>query len=137
MIYIKNTKNAKNVFFYIRGGKCGAYWFLSVPAIVCGLSSVDYNGNRCGVTGSLTGSFSTTTMVKESFTTGNSEVSRRDMPSYLMRWLLVDKLQGEVTTWDQSELVKKIVGFGAGGGEWRMRSCGKVSNFQRRPAAGC
>ncbi len=111
MIHIKNTKNAKDVFFYIRGGKYGAYWFLSVPAIVCGLSSVDYSGNRCGVTGSFTGSFSTTTMVKESFTTGNNEVSRRDMASYLMRWLLVDKLQGEVTLFGSVRACQKIIGF--------------------------
>jgi hypothetical protein len=117
LIYIKNIKNAKNVFFYISGGKYGAYWFLSVPAIVCGLSSVDYSGNRCDHAGSPTGSFSTTTMVKESFTTGNSEVSRRDMPSYLMRWLLVDKLQGEVTPCGSVRACQKIVGFGAGLGE--------------------
>ena len=80
--------------------------------------------------------FSTTTMVKESFTTGNSEVSRRDMPSYLMRWLLVDKLQGEVTPRGSVRVCQKIIGFAAGGRECRMRSCGKVSDFQRRPAAG-
>ena len=80
--------------------------------------------------------FSTTTMVKESFTTGNSEVSRRDMASYLMRWLLVDKLQGEVTPCGSVRACQKIIGFAAGSREWRMRSCGKVSEFQRRPAAG-
>lgn len=80
--------------------------------------------------------FSTTTMVKESFTTGNSEVSRRDMASYLMRWLLVDKLQGEVTPCGSVRACQKIFGFGSGCGEWWMRSCGKVSDFLRRPAAG-
>lgn len=52
-------------------------------------------------------------MVKESFTTGNSEVSRRDMPSYLMRWLLVDKLQGEVTPRGSVRVCQKIIGFAA------------------------
>jgi len=66
-------------------------------------------------------------MVKESFTTGNSEVSRRDMASYLMRWLLVDKLQGEVTPFGSVRACQKIFGFGSGCGEWWMRSCGKVS----------
>jgi hypothetical protein len=69
LVYIKNTKNAKYLsfslfvgkcdlytFFSIRGRKYGADWFPSVPAIVCGLSSVDYIGNRSGMIGSPTGS---------------------------------------------------------------------------------
>jgi hypothetical protein len=92
----------------------GSYRF---PHYLCTLFIEGCTGNRYDHAGSLTGSFSTTTMVKESFTTGNSEVSRRDMPSYLMRWLLVDKLQGEVTPCGSVRACQKIVGFGAGLGE--------------------
>ena len=111
-------------------GSLGSLYYL------CTLFIEGCTGNRHEHTGSHTGSFSTTTMVKESFTTGNSEVSRRDLPSYLMRWLLVDKLQGEVTPRGSVRVCQKIIGFAARGRECRMRSCGKVSDFQRRPVAG-
>ena len=66
---------------------------------------------RFAMTYALPKQNSTTTMVKESFTTGNSEVSRRDMASYLMRRLLVDKLQGEVTPFGLVRACQKIIVF--------------------------
>ena len=137
-MYLFNGE-AKNMIHYIFYIVEREIWQLPVPSVPCIIYAPYLSRVAPGTGMSIpvpAGSFSTTTMVKESFTTGNSEVSRRDMPSYLMRWLLVDKLQGEVTPRGSVRVCQKIIGFAARGRECRMRSCGKVSDFQRRPAAG-
>ena len=58
---------------------------LPVPALFMHLTYRGLHRERCGPTGSSTGSFSTTTMVKESFTAGNKQVSPKGQAGYLMR----------------------------------------------------
>ena len=55
------------------------------PRYLCALFIEGCIGNRYGHTGSPTGSFLTTTMVKESFTAGNKQVSPKGQAGYLMR----------------------------------------------------
>ena len=60
-------------------GSLGSLYYL------CALFIEGCTGNRHEHTGSHTGSFSTTTMVKESFTAGNKQVSPKGQAGYLMR----------------------------------------------------
>ena len=67
----------------------GAYRF---PHYLCALFIEGCTGNRYGHAGSPTGSFFNHHRGKGIFLAGNTEVSAKQVPSYLMPWLQVDKL---------------------------------------------
>ena len=98
----------QNVHFFYMGKErktvaTGAYRF---PRYLCALFIDGCIGNRYG----HTGSFLTTTMVKESFCAGNKQVSPKGQAGYLIRGYYVDKLQEIVISdWMSSNANRSLV----------------------------